>query len=105
MRATMATPTPMPACAPVDRPDFGFVLGEGEPVEVRAGWLVVAEGLAVVLLVEDVETLVENNVRSFCWYSTTMGWPHIVIAPETAVVVKSVSLARARTVVGPFESG
>jgi hypothetical protein len=110
MRATIATPTPMPACAPVDNPDFGSVLGVGEPVEVIAGWAVVAEGLAVPLLLEDVElliedVLVENNVRSFCWNSTTTGWPHIEIGPEIAVVVKSVSLARARTVVAPLDSG
>lgn len=105
MRATIATPTPMPARAPVDKADFGFVLGVGEPVEVTAGWLVLAEGLAVLLLlIEDVEVLVENNVRSLCWYSTTMGWPHIVTGPEIMVTVKSVSLARARTAVRPSDA-
>jgi hypothetical protein len=95
----------MPARAPVDKADFGFVLGVGEPVEVTAGWLVLAEGLAVLLLIEDVEVLVENNVRALCWYSTTIGWPHIVTGPEIAVMVKSVSLARALTAVRPSDSG
>jgi hypothetical protein len=101
----MTTPTPMPAFAPVDKPELGFVLSIGGTVEVTAACLVVAEGLAVALLVEDVERLVENNVRSFCWNSTTTGWPHIVTGPEIAEVDKSESLARARTVVGPFDSG
>jgi hypothetical protein len=101
----MAIPTPMPAFAPVDKPEFGFVPGVGGAVEVTAACLVVAEGLAVALRVEDVETLVENNVRSFCWNSTITGWPHMVTGPEMAVVAKSESLARARTVVGPFDSG
>ena len=95
----------MPAFAPVDKLELGFVLGVGGAVEVTAVCLVVAEGPGVALLVEGVEVLVENNVRSFCSNSTTIGWPHMVTGPEIAVVAKSESLARARTVVRPFDLG
>ncbi len=77
----MTTPTPMPAFAPIDKPEVGFVLGVGGIVEVTAACLVVAAGLAVALLaemlaellVEDIVVLVENNDKSFCSNSTTTG--------------------------------
>ena len=97
--------TTMPAIAPLERPllvEVAMMVGP----DVVPGACVADEvddevpvELDEVDVVED-DVLVVNSERSLASYSTVIGWPHMVICPETAVVVRSLSLTRAGTVVG-----
>jgi len=55
------------------------------------------------LVAVDVDEVVMNSARSFCWKATLIGCPHIKIGPTTAVEFRPESAMpeRAATVVVP----
>ena len=98
IKPRVATPTPIPAFAPVDRPLLGEELGVAETVGLEVGCVLVLDGWAVVVVLKLELVLVVNNVRSFCWNSILVGCPHIMIGPVTVVIFKFASLRAGTTV-------
>ena len=82
-----ATPMPMPALAPVLRPDEAEAAVEEDVEDAEAGVLVseaVAEGREAELeIVRPVGAAVEEvrpkSWRSFCWYSIVMGCAELLL--------------------------
>ena len=86
--AASATPTPIPAFAPVDRPELGVDAEE--------------EGLGLEEVVEEVaEVGVGNRLRSLSWKTTVNACPHMVTGAGVARIVslKSSWFVRAITLV------
>lgn len=106
-RTQTAAATLMPAFALVERPVFGEETGVVEIVGLTVARETVFDGRAVdvpAVLLAEVAVLVVNSVRSVCWNSTLIGWPHMMIGPVTVVLFNVASL-RAGTTVLPLASG
>ena len=103
-----AAPTPMPACAPVERL-LALVVWRAAPVggrvvEAEVAMTEARRGLAeaeveLVVVDEDGEELVTNRATSCCWYWIVTAGTHIVIGPETEVIFVAEALDRAFSVV------
>ena len=102
-RPPIAAPTPIPACAHVDRSVFVIAAELGDEVADAVVSVLALEGEAAGEVAELEEVVLAG--RS-CWRcSTHIGCAHIVSGPATVVVLGAVLLARACTAVEPEAFG